>query len=343
MPMTHSLYPILLFLFLLGIFSCSDYDSPKSEPLPVVSVRVAKVESDQIPALEEVVGTLRPRLNSNVSAKATGRILRFLATPGMRVEKGALLVELEVDELKASLERALASLDQANRDLKRYQNLLKAGAATQSEFDRVQAQQRIAAATVKESQSRVANAAVTAPFAGVITRKFAETGDLADPGRPLFAIEDATLLRLEIDVAESLAGSLALGQKIKVAVGGASAILEGVVSEIAPAAEASSRTFLIKLDLPAHENLRAGQFGRAFLPRGVRAALIAPTSSVFSRGQMDYVFVSGGDGTAILRIVRTGTRSEDSIELLAGVEGNESVVLAPPASLRDGQPIKISN
>ncbi|MCB1100543.1 MAG: efflux RND transporter periplasmic adaptor subunit [Verrucomicrobiae bacterium] len=327
---------------LFGMISCGGHETSERTPLPTVPVQTVTVKASQIPTFQEVIGTVRPGLEARISAQATGRIVRFLAAPGMRVEKGELLAELEVKELRASLDRAQATLDQANSSLSRYRNLLGSGAATQAEFDRVEAQQRVAEATVRETNSMIANATVMAPFSGVVTQKFADTGDLASPGRPLLAMEDSTLLRLEIDVAESLAGTVTLKQKIKVHVAAVGADLEGTVSEIAPAAEAASRTFLMKLDLPSHPSLRAGQFGRAFVPRGERSALIVPADSVFSRGQMDYVFVATGEGVANLRIVRAGARSDAGVEILAGVEADESVILSPAAELRDGYPVKLS-
>ncbi len=151
-------------------------------------------------------------------------------------------------------------------------------------------------------------------------------------------MEDSSLLRLEIHVAEAMAGSLAIGSKFRVEVGGAGADVEGVVSELSPSADVGSRTFLVKLDLPAHESLRAGQFGRAFLPRGNRAALLVPATAVISRGQMDYVFVVA-EHTALLRIVSTGATRDGQTEILAGLDGGEVIVAAPPAGLRDGQPL----
>jgi RND family efflux transporter MFP subunit len=151
-------------------------------------------------------------------------------------------------------------------------------------------------------------------------------------------MEDSALLRLEIHVAEAMAGSLAIGSKFRVEVGGAGAEIEGVVSELSPSADVGSRTFLVKLDLPAQESLRAGQFGRASLPRGNRAALIVPTNSLISRGQMDYVFVVA-ENIARLRIVSIGRAREGQTEILAGLDGGEKIVLSPPATLRDGQPV----
>ena len=184
----------------------------------------------------------------------------------------------------------------------------------------------------------VQNASVTAPFDGTVTRKYLEPGDLASPERAIFAMEDSSLLQLEIHVAEAMAGSITLGSKFRVEVGGAGAEIEGCVSELSPSADVGSRTFLVKLDLPLHESLRAGQFGRAFVPRGKRAALLVPSNALISRGQMDYVFTVA-QNIARLRIVSIGATREDSTEILAGLDGGEAIVLSPPATLRDGQPL----
>ncbi len=322
----------------LLLASCGGHhDAPEIESLPPVSVETVTVEAHDVPVFEEVVGTVRPRKEAQVAAKVTGRVLEMKAVPGLEVEQGEVLAKLEVGELEAALQRAEAALAQADRELERYRKLRQTGAATEAEFEQVESQRRIAAATVAETRTMVENATVTAPFDGTVTRKLLEPGDLASPGRPLFAMEDSSLLRLEINVAESLAGGLSLGDSFRVEVAGAGADLEGSVSEIAPSADVGSRTFSVKLDLPENDQLRAGQFGRAFLPRGERQALTVPDGAVVSRGQMDYVFVVE-DGAVRLRIVRTGASRDGEIEILAGLDGGEAIVPAPPAELRDGQP-----
>jgi RND family efflux transporter MFP subunit len=296
------------------------------------------VEQRGVPVFEEVVGTVRPRKEAQVTAKVTGRLLERKAIPGMKVKAGEVLAKLDVGELDAALVRAEAALGQAERDLARFRSLRDSGAVAIAEFEQAEARQRMAAATVAETKTMVRNATVTAPFDGTITRKYLEPGDLASPERAIFAMEDSSLLQLEIHVAEAMAGSIALGSKFRVEVGGAGAEIESVVSELAPSADVGSRTFLVKLDLPSHELLRAGQFGRAFLPRGERPAIVVPSGALISRGQMDYVFVVS-ENTARLRIVSTGTKREGKTEILAGLDGGETIVLSPPANLRDGQPV----
>jgi RND family efflux transporter MFP subunit len=308
------------------------------EALAPVTVTRQAVERREVLVFEEVVGTVRPRKAAQVTAKVTGRLLEMTAIPGRKVKAGDLLAKLDVGELDAALARAEAALGQADRDLARFRSLRDSGAVALAEFEQAEARQRMANATVAETKTMVQNASVTAPFDGTVTRKFLEPGDLASPDRAIFAMEDSSLLQLEIHVAEAMAGSITLGSKFRVEVGGAGAEIEGFVSELSPSADVGSRTFLVKLDLPLHEPLRAGQFGRAFIPRGHRAALLVPSNALISRGQMDYVFTVA-QNVARLRIVSIGATREDSTEILAGLDGGETIVLSPPANLRDGQPL----
>ena len=86
--------------------------------------------------------------------------------------------------------------------------------------------------------------------------------------------------------------------------------IEGTVVEVAPVADAASRTFLVKLDLPATEGTRSGQFGRVLVATGESKLIRVPAPAVVTRGQMECVFVVA-DEHAQLRIVRTGKRTGD--------------------------------
>ena len=187
--------------------------------LPAVSVSVAPVESHGITATEEVVGTVRSRLRSAIEAKLTGRIEALLVVPGQSVRQGETLVTLDAREAKARLDSALAVREQAALDFERISKLVKDGAATVSDRDGVQARQRVSVAAVVEAETMLAHSRVIAPFDGVITRKFADMGDLATPGRPLVEIEDPSKLRFEADIPEAILDRLQLGARLSVRVG----------------------------------------------------------------------------------------------------------------------------
>jgi RND family efflux transporter MFP subunit len=199
----------------------------------------------------------------------------------------------------------------------------------------------VAAAGVAEAETMLGYTKVTAPFAGVITRKHADVGDLATPSKPLLDMEDSSGLRLEADVPEAVVGRLKLGDKLPVRISALETELEGVISEIAPAADPNSRTFLVKLDLPGTAGLRAGQFGRVAMPVGETTALRVAGSAVVQRGQMEIIFVVN-DRKAQLRLVKTGKRFGSEVELVSGVSAGEKVVVENTAALVDGQPLTVA-
>lgn len=326
----------------LGLAACHRSPSPptKEAELPTLSVRAQKVGQEVYPIFEEVVGTVRAQLRAVVEAKMSGRVEKLPVVAGQKVKAGDLLVQLDAAEIQARLDQAAAVQQQAEADLQRFTTLLEQEAVTRSEFDAVQARQRVAQAAVSEAQSLLSYARVVAPFDGVITRKLADVGDLAAPGRPLLEMEDPTRLRLEVGVPEALLGRLEQGNPVRVRVGALAQDLTGTVSEIAPAADPGSRTFMAKIDLPTHPDLRSGQFGRAAISVGEFSAVRVPAGAVTQRGQLEMVFVAL-DGKAQLRLVKTGKQMDDTVEILSGIDPGETVITDGLAELRDGQPVSI--
>ena len=321
--------------------ACSRHAGPPTtESLPTASVRVAVIATGTHEASEDVVGTVRAKLRAVIEAKVSGRVEQFAVVAGQRVQTGELLVQIDAGEVRARLDQALAVREQADNDLKRFTTLLQQEAVTRSEFDAVQARQRIAQASVKEAETVLGYTRVTAPFDAVITRKWADVGDLAAPGKPLLEMEDPANLRFEANIPEALIQKVETGGKLRVRVASVDRELVGTVAEIAPSSDPNSRTFLAKLDLPANPALRAGQFGRAAVPIGELSALRVPAGAIVQRGQMELVFTVVNDH-AQLRLVKTGKRLGDEIELVSGVQAGEKVVVEGATELLDGQPVQV--
>jgi len=325
--------PLVTVLLISLCAGCWRDQAARSE-LALVAVRVETIEAKPHVAAEEVVGTVRPNLRSVIEAKISGRIEKMPVVPGQEVKAGELLVQLDAREAKARLDQAIAVRQQAENDLKRYEMLRAKQVATAADFEAAQSKQQIAVAAAAEAETNLAYATITAPFDGVITRKLADVGDLAVPGKALLEIEDPRVLQFEAAVPEAVIDYVKLGARFPVHV--VSNELEGTVSEIAPSADVASRTFLVKLDLPNATSLRAGQFGRVAIPVSETHVLRAPAAAVVQRGQMEFVFVVA-DHRAQLRIVKTGRRFGNEIELLSGVSAGEQVVTEHAASLVDGQ------
>lgn len=327
---------------LLVLAGCSGERSPQpAAPTgPAVPVKVLEVRREERALLEEVVGTVRARVRSSVEAKTSGRIEWLNVVPGQSVTSGAPLVRLDTREIAARLEQALAQREQAERDLKRFTTLIAQNAVSRQEYDATEARARAARAAVVEMETQVSESKLNAPFTGVITRKFAEVGDLAVPGKPLFEIEDPTSLRFEADVPEALIGRVAPGASMIVRIPALSRESTGTVSEIAPAADPASRTFLVKLDVPVDAGLRSGLFGRVSVPAGRSAGIYMPTPALVVRGQLELAFVAE-QGRAQMRLIRTGKHTPAEVEVLTGLNPGERLIIEGAADLVDGQSVEV--
>lgn len=321
----------------LLVLGCHREPAAKSSPaLPPVGVRIGEVAARGEPVSEEVVGTVQSRLRTMVEAKVAGRLEAVRVAPGQRVRRGDELARLESRELVARREQSLAVREQADRDLERTSQLVRDGAATAAELDAARLRQRVAAAAEAEAETLLGHARVEAPFDAVVTRKLAEVGDLAIPGRPLFELEDPDKLRFEADVPEALIDRVPMGTRLSIRIAALPSSVEGVVSEVAPAADPSTRTYAVRLDLPAMPGLRLGQFGRVTVPTGPASGVHVPKTAVVQRGQLEFVYVIQ-DATAHLRLVRTGRRTSNAVELVAGASLGEKVAVSGAERLHDGQ------
>jgi multidrug efflux pump subunit AcrA (membrane-fusion protein) len=116
--------------------------------------------------------------------------------------------------------------------------------------------------------------------------------------------------------------------------------LNASVSEIVPSVDSASRSYIVKLDLPAAPQLRTGMFGRAIFPLGMQKVVAIPVAALMERGQLQSVFVVE-DGVAHTRLVTTGRRTRDVVELLSGLNPGERIVLPLPPGLQDGARVEV--
>jgi len=329
-----------LLLAALLLNGCGRPSASVANDPPAISVQTQVVESKNRVATEEDIGTVRARLHAVIEAKVSGKIDQLLVVPGQPVTSGELLVTIDAREIQAQYDQALAVRQQAGSDLQRATDLFQQKILSSSEFDAAQSKFRVADAAATVAKTLLGYTKVTAPFAGVITRKDADVGDLAAPGKPLLEMEDPRHLRLEADVPEALVDKIELGDTLRVRVDALDTSFAGVVSEIAPSADTDSRTFVVKLDLPSVPGLRAGQFGRVAVPTGEVSALRVPTRAVIQRGQLEFLFVVA-DHHAQLRIIKTGARIGDEVEIVSGLGSGETVVTSGAGQLSDGQRVAI--
>lgn len=307
--------------------------------LPPVKVHLAPAVAEDLLALTDVTGTVRPVQRAQLAAKVMGTIEEMPVTLGQRVAAGDLLVKISVGEITARLAQAQAQFNVAQRDLTRERDLLGKGASTADMVRGLEDRHAMTQAMVREAEVMLGYASVRAPFAGVIARKLANIGDLAAPGYPLVEIEGTDAFQVEAALPDSLAANLAAGTSLAVDAGGVT--FNAPLAELSSAADASARSVLAKLTVPAGVPVRSGQFVRVQVPGTPVRVLHVPAAALAPLGQMERVFVAGEGNRAVLRLVKSGARAGDRLEILSGLDAGERVVVNPPAGLREGQALEI--
>lgn len=307
--------------------------------LPTAKVRVQAIDCKSYLATEEVVGTVRAKTRTTLEAKVSGRIELLPVVLGQAVKAGELVVRLEAPEIGARRDQAEASLEQAGRDWQRLATLFRQQAVTRAEYEAAETRRRVAEGAAAEAKAMLGYVELVAPFDGVVTKKWVEAGDLAAPGKPLLTLEAPSELQLEAEVPEALAAHVQRESHLACRTDELSGELSGVVSEIAPNADPGSRTFRVKLDLPPTSGWRPGQFARLAVPVGESRSFRVPSAAVVSRGQLELVFVVVSQ-RAQWRLVKTGRHFGNTLELLSGVDAEDSVVVEGADRLSDGQPVE---
>lgn len=301
----------------------------------------------------------------------TGQVLvtldgRDLLAGARQARAAAVAAEQGAKGALSNREAARAALVLAQASHQRIAGLHARQSATQQELDEAVAQLRAAEARAAAADAGVEQAdagrlsavaagdvaavtasyaTITAPFDGIVTEKLVEPGNMTAPGMPLLRLEDTGAFRLEVRIDESRAQDLRPGQRVAVSVesgqGVGAADLAGEVTEVARAIDADARTFLVKVGLPDTVAVKSGTFGKARFQGASRQAVTVPADAIVRHGQVTSVFVVAKEH-AQMRLVGLGERSGDRIEVLAGVSDGETVVVAPPSGLADGQPVRAS-
>ena len=348
---------------------------------PPVVVRTAVIATEDWPASYEATGTVRARTTATISSKVMGYVQQVNVQVGDHVRQGQALITLDARDLDVSLRRAeagraevesaipelenataaaKANLDLAQTTFQRMQELAAKKSISNQELDEASARLKAAQANYEMMRSRRAQvssktavveqevraagimrdyAQLAAPFSGVVITRTVEPGNLATPGSPLLTLEQDGLYRLEASVDESKLANVRVGQAVE-AVLEADRKLSARVSEIVPSVDSASRSYMVKLDLPAAPRLRTGMFGRAIFPLGMQKVVAVPLAALMERGQLQSVFVAE-DGVAHTRLVTTGRRTKDAVEVLSGLNAGEKVVLPVPVGLRDGARVEV--
>jgi RND family efflux transporter MFP subunit len=307
-------------------------------------------------------GTLQGYVQSPIAARASGYLRRWHKDIGSVVKKGDLLAEIDAPEIdqqlsqaSAARQQAAASLQLATSTMERWEALRKKDAVSQQELDErrshaAQAHANLAAAEANVERLRQLQGfkRVVAPFAGVITRRNVDTGDLIDAGggagRTMFVLAQTDPLRVYVNVPQTYAQRVKPGQEVNVTQSELlGQVFKGKVARTAAAIDTATRTMQIEVTLPNREGLlMPGAYVQVSLPLAVSKALTIPTNALMIRGKGMSVAVVDSDGRVTLKPVTIGRNYGQHLEVLDGVTIADQLVLSPSDSLADGDQVIVA-
>lgn len=304
-------------------------------------------------------GTLQGNVQAPIAARASGYLKRWTKDIGSRVERGELLAEIETPEIDQQLSQAIAAREQAaaslalsKSTLERWEGLRKKDVVSQQDLDErrsavAQQQASLAAADANVQRLRQLEGfkRVLAPFAGVITRRNVDVGDLIDGAgsRPLFLLAQTDPLRVYVNVPQAYAQLVKAGQAVVVTqaeLRGRS--FQGVVARTAASIDTGTRTMQVEIALPnADGRLLPGAYVQVALPLASSGMLTMTTSTLMFRSEGTLVALVDEASKVRLRKVTVGRNFGDTFEVLDGLGESDRVVLNPPDWLADGQQVSV--
>ncbi|MBN1561576.1 efflux RND transporter periplasmic adaptor subunit [candidate division KSB1 bacterium] len=314
-------------------------------PQKTVPVKLAEVRRAMIALPIHGSGTLFAPQQIRLSFKTGGIVERINVREGEDVRKGQVLAQLNLDEIDAQVGQAQSAYDKANRDDERITNLYAEGVVTLEQKQNVNTQLEVAAANLRIAQFNLEHSTITAPADGKILRRFVEPNELVGPGTPVFYFgsgREEWLVRIGVPDRDII--KIRLGDPALVTFDVYPEVeFHARVTGIAQAADPQNGTFEVEIALDAGgHRLAAGFVGRVVITpeEKIESTLIPAAALVDAHGDVGAVFTVVGD-RAVKVPVRIGAIYEESIIVLAGLDGHEKVVAAGAPYLKTGDEVKV--
>ena len=350
---TFKLAIIALSLVMLNCGS-KDKSASKNNSDPI-SVVVGSVQSNESNQFITASGKIEATNSANLSTRMMGSVNKVYVNVGQKVSKGQLLISINNADLQAkraqinaTITEATAAYTNAKKDYDRFKNLFAENSASQKEMDDITTRYEMAKARLEganqmknEINSQFAYSNITAPFSGVVTNKFIEAGDMANPGMPLIAIESPGKFEVAAMVPENEISQIKSGTGVNVLVKSLHQTLKGKVTEVSTSAKNTGGQYLVKVKLDKTDTkILSGMFTTVQFPVENKSdkvsIILIPRSAIVTHGGLKGVFTVSEQNTALLRWVRLGKSFGDNIEVLSGLSAGEQYIISANGKLENG-------
>jgi RND family efflux transporter MFP subunit len=316
-----------------------------------VHAETVTIAAQPVPQEITLTGVLDANERTDLSANATGRVLRVFVELGQRVAARAPIAQLDArsavfsqQEAKANVQSAVEQLAASRKDCDRYRGLLSKGAITQQEYDRAMGQcqtqtasEQAARARADEASQGLQDATIRAPFAGKIADRSIHVGDYVHPDTKVVTLLADDPLRLRLTVPERDIFAVKPGLSVRFETAGLpNRSFQATVKFIGGEVRPQTRDLVVEAIVDNHGGaLLPGMFVSAHLSTGKVELPVVPKSALVSAGTTPSVFVVEGDRIHE-RLVQTGAPAGSGVAILDGVKAGERVVVNPSSAMSDG-------
>lgn len=314
------------------------------------AVRVIKPEHRELLFVSSQPGTAEAFYEADLGAKVSGYVSELLVDVGSRVTAGQTLARLAVPELVQKRNGARAEVAARRSEYERTTMLAERNSITQRALAEAKAKLDTAIAAQAEVEAEMAYATIEAPFAGVVTARAIDPGDMvfeaSSPkggSQPLLRVAKVDVIRVKTYVPEREAVWADVGDAaIIVFEAMPQATFTSTIARLSDAVDPATRTMLLEIDLPnADGRIRPGLYGQVRLTLERRDGVLALPSSAVRYGEgPPYVFVAAGD-VARRMPIEIGLEVGGWVEIIGGLGADAQVIANAPAALADGAALRV--
>jgi RND family efflux transporter MFP subunit len=352
---------LLLGMAAVLLSACGSSDAPSGAGAAareaVMTVTATPLTRVELTRTVSMTGSVYAWQDVIIASEVGGyRVAEVFVDVGDRVTKGQRLVamsrallEAEVATKQAVLNQRRAELTNAEAALERGKSLSNMNVLSEADLDRLTSEElasrarlESARADLETSQLRLKVTDVTAPDDGVITSRTVTVGQIAQAGNEMLRLLRNGRIEWRGEAPETRLADLAPGQAVSIATADGTKYL-GSIRVVSPTIAAGNRTALVYVDLAPNDALRPGMFARGEIEIGTGPAFTVPLESIVSADGYSYVFVLGSNNTVARRRIETGAVHGNSIEVVSGIEGGETVVIKGAGFLKDGDLVNVGN
>ena len=335
--------------------------SATTRDLAIPTVTAVSPTAAKISTAPLLPAEVRPYIESPIYARANGFLKKWYADIGTEVKSGQLLAEIDTPDLdqdlahsRAELKQAEAALELSRTTAARWAELVKTSSVSEQESAEKQADLALKTANVEAARAGVRRleelksfARLTAPFDGTITSRRTDTGDLirTDSGKELFRLAQTKTLRVFVRVPQAAARSVKAAHTAELTIPELPGrVFPAKVVRTSGAMSPDSRTLLTELEVENPKNeILAGSYAQVRLTESApESPITLPSNTVFFRADGAHVATITREGKAQLRGVMLGRDFGASVEILAGVLPEDTVIVNPPDSIVDGMTVRLA-